>query len=100
VITEGEIMQGKFFVFCVIVWIIAIINFFSFILFTLSLGGDALNGFQENGKYYVSTHGRNTEVSEVIWKMNRIHAISMIFTHLLAIICGLIYWKKYNKMNK
>jgi hypothetical protein len=31
------------------------------------LGGDALNGYAQNGHYYVSSHGTTTEVTEEEW---------------------------------
>jgi len=49
-----------------------------------SLGGNALNGKIENGKYFLASHGRLTEVSPAVWKYSEAHARSISITHLLG----------------
>lgn len=50
------------------------------------LGGDALNGYERDGRYYVSSRGRATEVTEGQWRRSRAHAISVWITHPLAMV--------------
>lgn len=63
---------------------IGFINFFAFIAHVGLLGGDALNGHQSDGRFYISNHGRVTEVSEEDWRRNRLHGISVFLTHPLC----------------
>lgn len=67
---------------------IAFINFAAFWIISLSLGGDALNGKIQNGRYYVGNHGRYTEVSKEIWTYSKIHTTSIWVTHPIGIILG------------
>lgn len=70
---------------CLLVIAVGAINFVTFIATSQHLGGDALNGYQANGRYYVSNHGHSTEVSPSEWQKNRFQAISVFATHPLAI---------------
>lgn len=79
---------------------IGFINFVAFFANSQRLGGDALNGYQANGHFYVSDHGRSTEVPESEWRINRLHAISIFVTHplMLAAIFYLLLSDKFPKM--
>jgi|GEM_PF-2600343 hypothetical protein len=70
----------------------AIANFTVFWVVGASIGGDAISGKVQGGHYYVSSHGRLTEVSPRIWHYSRIHAVSVWITHPLGILggCGLM----------
>jgi hypothetical protein len=46
--------------------------------------GDALNGYESGGRYFVYRQPGYTEVSRATWEWLRFHGISMIATHLLA----------------
>lgn len=46
-----------------IIGYIAAINFVLFFLLSIIIGGDALNGFIQNGEYFVVDYGRHTQVS-------------------------------------
>lgn len=67
-----------------------ILNFFVFFVFSLIIGGDAGNGFVKDGHYFVTNHGKHTEVSELIWKINKFQADSLFITHPMAIIAAII----------
>jgi hypothetical protein len=56
------------------------------IFFTVSvaIGGDAVAGRIEGGRYYVSSHGRLTEVSPAVWEFSYRHARITWATSLLA----------------
>jgi hypothetical protein len=59
--------------------IVATFTFFGlFLADDLRLGGDALNGRTEAGRFYVVDHGKATEVSEEQWRRNRSLAITML----------------------
>ena len=38
-----------------------------FFVFSAIIGGDALNGYQENGQYFVTAHESVAQVSNVTW---------------------------------
>lgn len=59
-------------------------NFFWFIFESQALGGDALNGYETAGHYFVSSHGSYTEVDAGTWAWSRFHASSIFVTHVLA----------------
>lgn len=74
---------------CRVIPIIAITNFASFAIIAIASGGDALNGKEEAGRYFVMSHGRYTEVSPTFFRYSRVHASSVILTHSIAILGGI-----------
>lgn len=48
---------------CTVFALVAVPSFVFFSAFSLLIGGDALNGFSSEGRYFVSSHGNDTEVS-------------------------------------
>lgn len=54
-----------------IVIVLAFITFLWFMSSSLNIKGDAINGSEAGGHFYVSSHGVNTEVPESIWRQNR-----------------------------
>ena len=69
-----------------VVWVVAILNFASFAGIAMKNGGDAINGKQEDGKYYLGDHGNYTEVSKAFFQYSRVHAILVWITHPVAIL--------------
>jgi hypothetical protein len=63
----------------------AMANFFAFILDSLHLGGDALNGYAKAGHFFVCAHGACTEVSSTIWHYSYWYAVSAIGGILLVL---------------
>ncbi len=61
-------------------------NFLTFTIIAERLGGDAANGKEEAGHYFLAEHGSLTEVSKSIFDYSRFHAYSVWITHRLAII--------------
>jgi hypothetical protein len=43
--------------------LVAIPSFGIYCVFSLIIGGDAINGFSSDGRYFVSSHGNDTEIS-------------------------------------
>jgi hypothetical protein len=70
------------------VFIVAIVNFFAFVLVAIEIGGDALNGHEAGGHYFLSNHGTLTEVRRSIFEYSKWHAISVFVTHPLAMLVG------------
>jgi hypothetical protein len=75
------------------------INFVVFFGVAIYIGGDALNGHVEGGRFFLSSHGKLTETSESIFLYSQLHALSIFITHPLAIIGGWINhkWKKQDE---
>jgi hypothetical protein len=67
---------------------VAWVNFTVFWIVALILGGDAINGKVEDGRYYLGSHGRYTQVSADVYVYSRIHTISIFITHPLGIFGG------------
>ncbi len=65
---------------------VALVNFFSFVIGTILLGGDALNGHTSNGHFFLANHGKLTETTESIFRYSKAHCISLFFTHPAAAI--------------
>jgi hypothetical protein len=75
---------------CVFVAALGILNFAAFAIAATCLGGDAVNGRSENGRYFFSSHGKDTEVSRAVFNYSRIHVYSVWITHPLAIAAGFV----------
>jgi len=71
---------------------IAIINFLLFFIIGLLIGGDAVNGYAENGHYYLANHGEFKEVNYFIFMYSKIHVYTVFVTHSLFFIAGFLYW--------
>ena len=64
--------------------ILVMINFFIFVFTSVYLGGDALNGHIEAGRYFLCAHGHCTEVSSSIWHYSYWHSWATIGSFLLV----------------
>ena len=75
--------------------LIAMLNFFAFWYGALILGGDAVNGKEEGGRFFVGAHGKYTEVTEGVYRYSRFHVLSLLVTHSLGMVAGFILrWRK------
>ncbi len=83
-------MQRALAALIVIVVVVGFANFGAFLIGSRRLGGDALNGYEQNGHYYVAGHGNTAAVSEAQWRQSRFQAFSVLITFPLAIL-GLAY---------
>ena len=62
-----------------------------FFIFSFCIGGSALSGSCEAGKYFVSNHGEVTEVSEEIWMISGIsEVLCWVFIPLTPLGCFVI----------
>jgi hypothetical protein len=64
-------------------------NFILYCVIAASIGGDAVNGHQADGHYYLASHAKLTEVSQSVFTYSRYHTYSVWVTHALA-ICALL----------
>jgi hypothetical protein len=62
-----------------------------FVVIALIIGGDAISGHETAGHYYLANHGKLTEVSRMVFVYSKIHATSLVITHPLAMIAGIVY---------
>jgi uncharacterized membrane protein len=86
-----NINRQKLHTICKVTGIVGIINFVIFVVVAIIIGGDALNGHEAAGHYYLANHGKLTEVSNLVFVYRKIHATSLFITHPLAMIAGIIY---------
>jgi hypothetical protein len=78
-----------------IVFAIGVINFAAFVVIGLSIGGSAMNGKVEDGKYYVGNHGRYMEVSRSVFDYSLLHGYSTIVTHAFMFVAvGVMFWQQ------
>lgn len=56
--------------------LVTALNFVSFLLISLWLGGDALGGKSEDGHFYLGYRGHYRETSESIYEYSRAHELS------------------------
>ena len=73
---------------------IAVVNFLSAVLIAQFIGGDAFNGFEKAGRYFLRNHGALTEVSRAVFTYNRCHWISVFFTHFALALTLLLHYDR------
>lgn len=94
----GEVDQRKVpWTFASVVRAIAALaatNFLAFVAITFYLGGDALNGYVQNGHYFLGLHsnGPFTEVSRTVFNYSRWHALSVIVS--IGFIMAAELWRR------
>ncbi len=77
--------------------IVGLLNFFLFVAGTFYIGGDAVNGKVENGKYYVWGYRHHdgvkgfTEVSRPVFDYSRWHVYSVWGSWAAMILGGVLY---------
>jgi len=78
-------------------FVLGFLNFASFFAVALFLGGDAINGKIEAGRYYLCSHGRYTEVSQSVFNYSKLHVYSVFITHPLGMLGGLFLYREHQK---
>jgi hypothetical protein len=71
--------------FARIVMYVGIADFLSFCAVSLVFG-DASNGYTRGGQYFLGNQGVYKEVSQFVWELSRLHALSVFVTFPLAIV--------------
>lgn len=83
-----------------IVGYIAGINFLCFMGGVVYLGGDALNGRVENGRFFLANRGKLIEVSEEIFNYSIYHGLSVFILIGLTLIIHFADKSKENSMSR
>lgn len=73
--------------------LIALVNFFVFLLISTYLGGDAINGHISHGNYFVCGHGFCTQVTRFVWRYSYWHALATIGLTLLVAAGSAYFWR-------
>ena len=63
-----------------------IANFIVFVVVSMAIGGDAINGKVVDGHLFLASHGKLTEVSEAVFTYSWWHATSTLVTAPLAMV--------------
>jgi hypothetical protein len=71
-----------------LLWL-AIANFLSFVIVAVALGGDAWNGTERDGRYFLMMHGVYRQVSKGVFLYSQAHTASLFLTQPLGIIAAL-----------
>jgi len=66
--------------------IVGAANFFAFWVIAVAIGGDAINGHEAGGHYFLAAHGGVTEVSRELFTYSLWHARSVFVTQPLAML--------------
>ena len=77
-------------IICLSLFVVALLNFGISSVVYHAIGGDAVKGKQENGRYYVATGSEHTEVSRTVYTYSLYHTISMWLTHVVGIAAMLV----------
>jgi hypothetical protein len=72
---------------------VATIYFLSFWAVAVVIG-DALYGHTEDGRFFLSNHGKLTEVSHAVFVYSKLHALSAIATVPLAMVVNMIWGRR------
>lgn len=71
---------------------VAVANFVVFLAVAMAIGGDAINGHESAGRYFLSYKGHLTEVSQSVFLYSKIHFISVAITHITAMAAWILYY--------
>ena len=70
---------------------VAAINFLIFWIIAVDVGGDAVNGYEKAGHYFVCAHGACREVSQAFWRYSYWHSISsMVGIFLVFVVAAIL----------
>ena len=69
--------------------VLAIVLHFSHLVFGLIFQGSAIDGYVENGHYFLGNHGIMHEVSAPIWHVSNVLGLTFGFTWPTALVFGI-----------
>jgi hypothetical protein len=75
------------------------INFAVYVGIAVCTGGDAINGHQSLGRYFLSNHGKLTEVSHAVFLYSEIHSYVLWFLTILAVTSVIRAWLRYRRQS-
>lgn len=67
-----------------IIQIACLVNFAAYMLVTVLIGGDAINGHEMDGHYFLASHGKLTEVSRGLFIFSEVHSVAVWVLFALA----------------
>ncbi len=79
---------------CGVIKVIGVLNFLAFVAVALWIGGDAVNGHTIDGRFFLSNHGKFTEVSEAVYRYSYAHAVSVWITFPMAFLVALLQQRR------
>jgi hypothetical protein len=74
---------------------VAVLNLWAFVAGAFFLGGEALNGRVDDGRYYLSNlsdGGPTVEVSHAVWVYSYVHGVSVIGSHAALVLAIPVLW--------
>jgi hypothetical protein len=74
------------------VGLLAILNLAVYIAVAVTLGGDAVNGHVESGRYFLSMHGNLTEVSRQVFEFSRWYTYLLWLHFGIAFVLAMWSW--------
>jgi hypothetical protein len=77
-----------------------IVNFAIYIAIAAWLGGDAINGYSEDERYFVAWHGQATEVSRAAFEYSRWHTYVLLAHFVAAFVLGLLEWRTTRRLSR
>jgi hypothetical protein len=75
--------------------VLGTVNFFAAGAISMIIGGDALHGKVEQGRFFLGNKGEYTEVSAAVYYYNLVHMISMFASPIVVAGGGITYWLLY-----
>ena len=75
-----------------VLFVFGLLNFALFVVGSIILGGDAVNGKVDDGQYFVGGKSVYVEVSKAIWIYSYVHVASVWITWPLAMIGGILFF--------
>lgn len=79
---------------CLIVFAFTMVNFAVFVLIAIAIGGDAISGHAEAGRFFLASHGKLTETTKSIFFYSKVHTYSVWVTQPVGLLAGWVYWKQ------
>ena len=76
---------------------LGIANFAVFFIIALYMGGDVINGKIIDGRYFLSSHGRLTEVTQGVFTYSQWHTRSLFVTHPIAMLSAWLLGRQSQK---
>jgi hypothetical protein len=75
---------------------VAILDFLAFVLVSGYLGGSALNGYVQDGHYFLANHAHSqgVEVTRAVFMYNKWHAYSVIFSFGAVALISLLHARR------
>ena len=79
--------------------LVCVINFILFVAGSFYLGGDALNGYQRDGHYFLGMHsnGPFTEVSRSVFLYSEWHGLLLIGNFAIVLVASQLFRKKLSQ---